>query len=126
MFVVSTLISVAPAAPFLFRNYEYPEAVDKASEDRRHPPGSCRHLLWQGVRASSAAPYYLADFSLGADKWQDGAVTCNNPSMLGVMEARRLWPDRALDCVVSLGSDATINPKPKTLNPKPLALNPKP
>ena len=51
-------------------------------------PGSCKHLLWQGVRASSAAPYYLADFSLGAEKWQDGAVTCNNPGMLGVMEAR--------------------------------------
>jgi len=32
--------------------------------------------------------YNLADFSLGAEKWQDGAVTCNNPGMLGVMEAR--------------------------------------
>ena len=29
-----------------------------------HVPGSCKHLLWQGVRASSAAPYYLADFSM--------------------------------------------------------------
>ena len=58
------------------------------------------------MRASSAAPYYLADYQHGEDKWQDGAVTCNNPAMLGVMEARRLWPDRNIDCVVSLGSGA--------------------
>ena len=96
-----------PATPYLFRNYQYPEGMDENDEENSgHPPGSCKHLLWQGVRASSAAPYYLADFSLGADKWQDGAVTCNNPSMLGVMEARRLWPDRPIDCVVSLGSGA--------------------
>lgn len=113
VFVVSTRISTLPATPFLFRNYQYPEGVDELqAEDDKHPPGSCKHLLWQGVRASSAAPYYLADFSHGEDKFQDGAVTCNNPSMLGVMEARRLWPDRPLECVVSLGSGATpIKPR---------------
>ena len=125
VFVVSTLVSVIPATPFLFRNYQYPpdeadaaraEALgrapardDERDEDEAGPassavPGSCKHRLWQGVRASSAAPYYLADYQHGDDKWQDGAVTCNNPAMLGVMEARRLWPDRKIDCVVSLGS----------------------
>ena len=66
--------------------------------DREFVPGR-KHRLWQGVRASSAAPYYLADYQHGEDKWQDGAVTRNNPAMLGVMEARRLWPDRNIDCV---------------------------
>ena len=133
VFVVSTLVSVIPATPYLFRNYEYPEEtipwLDPEEEaaaaggrvrgpnpDRARSrsstshgasdqiPGSCKHRLWQGVRASSAAPYYLADYQHGNDKWQDGAVTCNNPAMLGVMEARKLWPDRPIDCVVSLGS----------------------
>ena len=131
VFVVSTLVSVIPATPFLFRNYQYPpdeadaarsralgrvpgggddeSAADAAAGAGGGPsgvgaPGSCKHRLWQGVRASSAAPYYLADYQHGDDKWQDGAVTCNNPAMLGMMEARRLWPDRNIDCVVSLGS----------------------
>ena len=133
VFVVSTLVSVIPATPYLFRNYEYPEEtipwLDPEEEaaaaggrvrgpnpDRTRSrsstshgasdqiPGSCKHRLWQGVRASIAAPYYLADYQHGNDKWQDGAVTCNNPAMLGVMEARKLWPDRPIDCVVSLGS----------------------
>ena len=51
------------------------------TEDTSKTMGSCKHLLWQGVRASSAAPYYLADYGIGDERWQDGAVTCNNPSM---------------------------------------------
>jgi hypothetical protein len=27
--------------------------------------GSCKHKVWEAVRASSAAPYYLDDFSDG-------------------------------------------------------------
>lgn len=27
--------------------------------------GSCKHRIWEAIRASSAAPYYLDDFSLG-------------------------------------------------------------
>ena len=141
VFVVSTLVSVIPATPFLFRNYQYPpceidglvrvtppgvgvsaneqtnyigtstnyagtgtDTDQKAPHRSEQIPGSCKHRLWQGVRASSAAPYYLADYSFGHDKFQDGAVTCNNPGMLAVMEARRLWPDANIDVVVSLGS----------------------
>lgn len=29
--------------------------------------GSCKHQVWQAIRASSAAPYYLDDFSVGID-----------------------------------------------------------
>lgn len=29
--------------------------------------GSCKHLVWQAIRASSAAPYYLDDFSDGTN-----------------------------------------------------------
>lgn len=27
--------------------------------------GSCKHRIWEAIRASSAAPYYLDDFSDG-------------------------------------------------------------
>jgi hypothetical protein len=27
--------------------------------------GSCKHQLWESIRASSAAPYYLDDYSDG-------------------------------------------------------------
>jgi hypothetical protein len=27
--------------------------------------GSCKHRVWEAIRASSAAPYYLDDFSVG-------------------------------------------------------------
>lgn len=32
--------------------------------------GSCKHQVWQAIRASSAAPYYLDDYS-------DGTVFCS-------------------------------------------------
>ncbi len=31
-------------------------------------PGSSLHQVWQALRASSAAPYYLDDFKCGADR----------------------------------------------------------
>lgn len=31
--------------------------------------------------------------SCGGDKFQDGAVTANNPSIIALQEARLLWPD---------------------------------
>lgn len=31
--------------------------------------GSCKHPIWQAIRASSAAPYYLDDFSDGTSSF---------------------------------------------------------
>jgi patatin-like phospholipase/acyl hydrolase len=47
----------------------------------------------QAVRASSAAPYYLDDF-LTADgkRFQDGATTANNPTVIALQQARLLHP----------------------------------
>jgi hypothetical protein len=54
--------------------------------------------------ASTAAPPTPApSCSCGGDKFQDGAVTANNPSVIALQEARLLWPDHPLDVVVSLG-----------------------
>ncbi|KAK9839624.1 hypothetical protein WJX81_001442 [Elliptochloris bilobata] len=103
-FVVATLVSMTPAEPFIFRNYEHPAASQRLAEQVCAPPGSSLHQVWQAVRASSAAPYYLDDFKCGADRFQDGAASANNPAALALAEARVLWPDVPIECLVSLGS----------------------
>ncbi|XP_027365229.1 phospholipase A I-like isoform X2 [Abrus precatorius] len=125
VFVVSTLVSVMPAQPFIFRNYQYPagtsEVAPAISENSgisvlassttgapigfKHSAfiGSCKHQVWQAIRASSAAPYYLDDFSDDINRWQDGAIVANNPTIFAIREAQLLWPDTTIDCLVSLG-----------------------
>lgn len=125
VFVVSTLVNVAPAQPFIFRNYQYPAGTPEVplmmSENfstngvgtattgaqvgykRSAYMGSCRHDLWQAIRASSAAPYYLDDYSDGVLRWQDGAIVANNPTIFAIREAQLLWPDAKIDTLVSIG-----------------------
>lgn len=43
---------------FLFRNYNLP------SWAQSHYDGTCRHKVWEAVRASSAAPGYYEDFKI--------------------------------------------------------------
>ncbi|KAI3870576.1 hypothetical protein MKX03_022769 [Papaver bracteatum] len=119
VFVVSTLVSVSPAQPFLFRNYQYPAGIQErpfgttemtsgsavAADGTKHCAflGSCKHHIWQAIRASSAAPYYLDDFSDDVNRWQDGAIVANNPTIFALREAQLLWPDAKIDCLVSIG-----------------------
>ncbi|KAK8664862.1 hypothetical protein V6N13_084635 [Hibiscus sabdariffa] len=125
VFVVSTLVSVMPAQPFLFRNYQYPVGTPEVpftiSESsgitvqgsptagaqfgykRSAFIGSCKHNVWQAIRASSAAPYYLDDYSDDVNRWQDGAIVANNPTIFSIREAQLLWPDTKIDCLVSVG-----------------------
>jgi hypothetical protein len=83
VFGCSTESSVSPARPFVFRTYEFPPGDDATARAKRLAlhEGSSMHHLWQAVRASSAAPYYLEDFSVGDRRFQDGAVTVNNPAV---------------------------------------------
>jgi len=83
-------------------------ALDGYCVDSAHavaaPVGGCAQRVWQAVRASSAAPYYLADFSAGGLRWQDGALVANNPSLLALQEAGGRWPGTPVDVLVSLGT----------------------
>nr|XP_018686733.1 PREDICTED: phospholipase A I-like isoform X3 [Musa acuminata subsp. malaccensis] len=125
VFVVSTLVSVTPAQPFVFRNYQYPVGTPELPLGMLETPavtttgttasgaqiagrrgafiGSCKHRVWEAIRASSAAPYYLDDFSDGVNRWQDGAIVANNPTIFSIREAQLLWPDARIDCLVSIG-----------------------
>ncbi|GMI72521.1 hypothetical protein like AT1G61850 [Hibiscus trionum] len=105
VFLVSTLASVTPAQPFVFRNYQYPVGTPEAPLAMSESSvGSCKHLLWQSLRASCAAPYYLEDFSDGVYRWLDGGLIANNPTIISIREAQLLWTDTKIDCIVSVGS----------------------
>ncbi|KAJ8763186.1 hypothetical protein K2173_025571 [Erythroxylum novogranatense] len=65
--------------------------------------GSFKHHVWQAIRASSAAPYYLDDFLDGINRCQDGAIVANNPTIFAIREAQLLWPDTKIDYLVSIG-----------------------
>ncbi|GAB4830903.1 Phospholipase A I [Ancistrocladus abbreviatus] len=130
VFVVSTLVSVVPAQPFVFRNYQYPAGTpemylslsensaismtgaantnSQAAYKRSAFIGSCKHHIWKAVRASSAAPYYLDDFSDDVNRWQDGAIVANNPTVFAIREAQLLWPDTKIDCLVSIGCGSVL------------------
>ena len=60
---------MTPAEPFIFRNYEYPLAAKPQAKKLMAAPGSSSHQVWQAVRASSAAPYYLDDFKCGSNRY---------------------------------------------------------
>ncbi|CAI9769790.1 unnamed protein product [Fraxinus pennsylvanica] len=63
---------------------------------------SCKHHIWQAIRASSTSSYYLDDYTGGVYRWQDGAIVANNPTNFTVREAQLLWHDAKIDCLVSI------------------------
>ena len=73
----------------LLRSYESPSV------------GRCE--LWKAARATGAAPYYLDPMEIGGRDFIDGGILENNPTFRAVEEARRLWPERKVGCIVSLG-----------------------
>lgn len=95
---VSSLIGTHKMTSHLFRTYNPPPGASSQY------PGSCRHKVWEVVRASSAAPGYFESFKLGDDVHEDGGILTNNPTALGIHESRLLWPSENLHCVVSLGT----------------------
>ncbi|XP_032379627.1 calcium-independent phospholipase A2-gamma isoform X2 [Etheostoma spectabile] len=102
---VSTIVNRGtPLKAYVFRNYNLLPGV------RSHYLGGCQHQLWQAIRATSAAPGYFQEFTLGNDLHQDGGLLINNPTALAIHECKCLWPNTPLECVVSLGTGRFESP----------------
>ena len=84
--------------PFLFRNYGHNPAIGNLFD------GTFKAEVWQAIRASSAAPGYFQEFKFGSSILLDGGMLVNNSTGVAHSEARLLWPNEPIQCVVSVGS----------------------
>lgn len=103
--VVSCVVNAGSRlSPFLFRSYEV------GWRRRSVFPGSSRARLWHAVRASAAAPTYFAEFRLDGLLHQDGGIMVNNPTGVGLHEARLLYGEQAVrrGVVLSVGTGRAL------------------
>lgn len=115
--ILSTMVSCFPPQTFILRNYNYPPDVESAFM------GSSEMTLWQAIRASSAAPVFFDDCQIEDKKFVDGGFMANNPSGVALSEAKKLWPDREVDLLLSVGTGRRIiSPVAKSLAPSLLGL----
>jgi len=93
-FVVACSALNASATPTVFRSYN--------GENVR--VSKC--LIWQAARATTAAPLYFKEIEFGNPPipYVDGGFGHNNPSEIGLSEAKELWPAITQFCLVSLGT----------------------
>lgn len=82
MAAVSTIVNRGtPLKAYVFRNYNLLPGA------RSHYLGGCQHQLWQAIRATSAAPGYFQEFTLGNDLHQ---VSLSH-SMMNLMSRSEMY-----------------------------------
>jgi hypothetical protein len=58
------------------RSYDLPYLANRKEVYR----GGYSHYVWEGLRASTAAPSYFREVEIGGDVHVDGALLYNNPT----------------------------------------------
>jgi len=100
IFLVAAACNSTPAQPYLFRNYELTRAAASASEFL----GTSHCEAWRAVRATTSAPTWYTPAEIGRQRFVDGGILANNPTLIALTEAAALWPKATVSCVVSVGT----------------------
>lgn len=98
-FVVAAACNSTPAQPYLFRNYQLTREASAATQLL----GTNHCQMWEAVRSTTAAPTFYNPAVVGTQRFVDGGILANNPSLIALTEAAVLWPEATVSCVVSLG-----------------------
>ena len=101
---VCAQVNAFPPQPYILRNYNHPDSP--ASKEETALEGNSTFRVWEAVRATAAAPGYFDPVIKDNLHLVDGAMIYNNPIALAIMEAKALWPDRPIGCLVSCGTGA--------------------
>ena len=70
----------------------------------REIPLDCK--IWEAARATSAGPTFFKRVEIKGQPFIDGGIGCNNPSRLLLDEAKALFNNRQIGCLVSVGAGA--------------------
>ena len=60
--------------------------------------------IWEAARATSAASIFFKPITINDVTYIDGGPGWNNPSMEAIFEAHKIWPDRPIGCLLSVGT----------------------
>ncbi|EAN30627.1 Patatin-like phospholipase family protein [Theileria parva strain Muguga] len=113
-FCVSTQMDVTPLRPIIWRNYNYHKDIyslgskDHSIEELNKlidiNGGSCTIRLRDAIKATTSALGYFPLFERNGHLYGDGALYCNNPSVVALIESKLLYPDTPVELLVSIGN----------------------
>ena len=60
--------------------------------------------IWEAARATSAAPTFFEPVLIDSGRYGDGGTGWNNPSIEAIAEVHKIWPNRPIGCLLSIGT----------------------
>jgi hypothetical protein len=60
--------------------------------------------IWEAARATSAAPTFFEPVLISGRPYGDAGTGWNNPTVEAIAEVRKIWPDRPIGCLLSIGT----------------------
>lgn len=79
--------------------------------------------IWEIARATTAAPFFFASAGINSSYYIDGGLWANNPSLVGIVEARRCGYELNEISLLSLGTGNSILQTPSSKAKKMNMLN---
>jgi len=67
--------------------------------------------IWEAARATSAAPTFFKSIRIGGTPYIDGGIGYNNPTEAVLDQARLIYPDQKIACIISIGSGMSSVPR---------------